>query len=104
MLVIEALQALAMKAKDIGMISSFEVSADKLVVTHFQYAGDTHFQKKKTKYAGDTVSFSSAKSEEVATLKRTLRCFHLSTGLKINLSKSMLVGVGCSGRGQAVSG
>lgn len=47
MLVIEALQALAMKAKDIGMISSFEVSADKLVVTHFQYAGDTHFQKKK---------------------------------------------------------
>lgn len=47
MLVIEALQALPMKAKDIGMISSFEVSADKLVVTHFQYAGDTHFQKKK---------------------------------------------------------
>lgn len=32
---------------------------------------------------------------EVAKLKRILRCFQLASGLKINLTKSHLVGVGC---------
>lgn len=43
----------------------------------------------------ETILFSSAVLEEVALLKRILRCFELVLGLKINLAKSTLVGVGC---------
>ena len=40
--------------------------------------------------------FSSARMEEINVLRRILRCFELVSGLKINLAKSVLVGVGCS--------
>lgn len=40
--------------------------------------------------------FKSSRREEVAILKRILRCFELVAVLRIYLSKSVLVGVGCS--------
>ena len=45
--------------------------------------------------ANATILFNSTKWEEVVVLKRILRCFELSYGLKINLAESMMVGVGC---------
>eukprot|EP00268_Persea_americana_P068178 TRINITY_DN94600_c0_g1_i1.p1 TRINITY_DN94600_c0_g1~~TRINITY_DN94600_c0_g1_i1.p1 ORF type:complete len:122 (-),score=6.04 TRINITY_DN94600_c0_g1_i1:163-528(-) len=39
--------------------------------------------------------FSSTNCDEIVTFKRILRCFQIVSGLKINLSKSFLVGVGC---------
>ena len=50
----------------------------------------THLQ-----FADDTILFCSSNQEEVVNLKQVLRCFQLCSGLKINLSKSLLVGVGC---------
>ena len=50
----------------------------------------THFQ-----FADDTILFSSTKPTEILTLRRILRCFQLVSGLKINISKSMRVGIGC---------
>ena len=47
-------------------------------------------------FADDTILFSSTRREEVMTLKRILRCFPMVFGLKVNISKSKLVGVGCS--------
>lgn len=46
-------------------------------------------------FADDTVLFCSATTKEVVTMKRILRCFQLVSGLKVNFSKSSLVGVGC---------
>lgn len=51
----------------------------------------THLQ-----FADDTILFSSTRREEILALKRILRCFQLVSGLKVNISKSMLVGVECS--------
>ena len=75
----EALGALFKKAKEIGLIEGFEASGGGETVTHLQFADDT-------------ILFTS-RWEEVATLKRILRCFQIVSGLKINLSKSFLVGV-----------
>lgn len=38
------------------------------------------------------ILFSLLKWEEVGVLRRTLRCFLLSSGLMINFSKSIIVG------------
>ena len=71
-----------MKAKDKGLISRFE-ACNGGDVTHLQFADDTIF-------------FSSSRWEEIVALKRILRCLQIVSGLKINLSKSFVVGVGCS--------
>lgn len=46
-------------------------------------------------FVDDTILFSLTDWEEIATLKRILRCSDLASGLKINLSKSLLVWLGC---------
>ena len=51
----------------------------------------THLQ-----FADDIILFSSTRREDILALKRILRCFQLVSNLKINISKSLLVGIGCS--------
>lgn len=51
-----------------------------MVVSHLQFADDT-------------ILFCNNNREEVANIKRILRCFQLMSGLKINFSKSSLCGV-----------
>lgn len=46
-------------------------------------------------FMDDTILFNSSRQEEFFVMKKTLRCFELCSRLKINLAKSMLVGVGC---------
>lgn len=67
----EALDAILSKATGISLIMAFEVGHDREVVGRF---------------ADDTILFS------IANLSRILGCFKQSSGLKINLSKSVLVG------------
>ena len=50
----------------------------------------THLQ-----FADDTILFNSSRRDEIPAFKRILRCFQLVSGLKINISKSILVGIGC---------
>lgn len=47
-------------------------------------------------FEDDTILLSSTRWEEIEVFERILRCFAFVSGLKINLSKSLLVGVRCS--------
>lgn len=85
----KALSALLVRTKDIGLIEGFIVGQNGEAITHLHFADDT-------------ILFSSSRREEVLTIKRILRCFQL--GLKVNLSKSSLVGIGCFGGGDSVFG
>lgn len=49
----------------------------------------THLQ-----FVDNTILFNSYSKQEVVTMKRILRSFKLSPELKVNLPKSMTVGVG----------
>lgn len=79
----EALSALLIKAKDIGLIRGFEERHNGEVISHLQYADGT-------------ILFSSILREKIIALRRILKFFQLILGLKVNLSKSSLVGIGCS--------
>eukprot|EP00268_Persea_americana_P059167 TRINITY_DN7235_c1_g2_i2.p1 TRINITY_DN7235_c1_g2~~TRINITY_DN7235_c1_g2_i2.p1 ORF type:complete len:142 (+),score=22.66 TRINITY_DN7235_c1_g2_i2:1426-1851(+) len=81
-MVVEALSALFRKAKEGGFIRGFEVGRGEEAINHLQFANDT-------------IPFSSSKWDEVVVLRRILRCFKLEFGLKINISKSLVVGVEC---------
>lgn len=80
-IVVEALRALLSKAKECGILEGFEFGKGVEAITHLQFANDT-------------ILFSSTRWEEVVVLKRILRCFELYSSLKINLSKSLMMGVG----------
>lgn len=79
----EALSTLLLRAREMGVISGFEFIQNGEAISHLQFANDT-------------VLFRSTKSEEILALKRILQCFQLVSGLKINISKSILVGVKCA--------
>ena len=74
---------LLVKAKDVGLIGGFEMGRSGEVITHFQF----------TDY---TILFSSSRRDEILALRKILRCFQLVSGLKINISKSMLVEIRCA--------
>ena len=84
MIVVEALSSLLVNAREMGVISGFEASRNGEVISYLQFADDT-------------ILFSSTKREKIMALKRILRCFQLIFYLKVNISKSGLVGVGCLG-------
>lgn len=60
-IVAEALGALFMNAKSIGLIEGFKVCRNGESISHLQFVDDTIF-------------FASAKWEEVVSFKRILRC------------------------------
>ncbi|KAF5760166.1 putative RNA-directed DNA polymerase [Helianthus annuus] len=80
-LAMEALTGVMKKACDIGVIQGLSLSPTGGQISHFLYADDVIFVGKW--------SFNN-----LLNLKRILRCFYLSSGLKVNLKKSSLYGVG----------
>ncbi|XXG72211.1 hypothetical protein AAC387_Pa07g1359 [Persea americana] len=82
-IVVEALSLLLLKAKELGIISGFEIGHNGETITHLQFANDT-------------ILFTSSNREEVLALRRILCCFQLVSRLKVNISTSLLVGIGCS--------
>ncbi|XP_022013940.1 uncharacterized protein LOC110913416 [Helianthus annuus] len=77
----EALTGVMKKACDIGVFEGLRLSPNGAQISHFLYADDVIF-------VGEW-SFNN-----LLNLKRILRCFYLSLGLKVNLKKSSLYGVG----------
>ncbi|GJR79308.1 transposon TX1 uncharacterized 149 kDa protein [Tanacetum coccineum] len=81
-IVSEGLNVLLTKAKEVGLFLPVDVGrAKSLLISHLQFADDT-------------LIFCGASKENLLNVKRVLRCFQLSAGLKINFSKSMVYGVG----------
>ncbi|XP_071700296.1 uncharacterized protein [Rutidosis leptorrhynchoides] len=77
----EGLNILTKAATNSGLFRGVEIGADKILVSHLQYADDTIF-------IGDW-SRSNAYS-----IRNLLKCFELASGLKLNFQKSCLYGIG----------
>ncbi|XP_071713279.1 uncharacterized protein [Rutidosis leptorrhynchoides] len=77
----EGLNILAKAAVDKGLFKGVEVGKEKVIISHLQYADDTIF-------------FGNWKSSDACNLINLLKCFELSSGLKVNFNKSCLYGVG----------
>lgn len=70
-------------AKDKGIFTGIQLPRHGPVISHLQYADDVVFM-------------GSWSLENLKNLIRILRCFELSSGLKINMAKSKLFGLGVS--------
>jgi hypothetical protein len=79
LLVSEGLSALSQKAVSLGFFKGFKVSSE-VSVSLLQYADDTLF-------------IGEARVENLWAMKAILRWFELVSGLKVNFSKSRLIGV-----------
>lgn len=82
-IVVKALSALFCMAKEIGLIEGCDVGGGEKAITLLQFMDDT-------------ILFSSTQCKEVIVLKRIPICFGPALGLKVNLSKSVLVGLWCA--------
>ncbi|XP_071715315.1 uncharacterized protein [Rutidosis leptorrhynchoides] len=77
----EGLNILTKAAIDRGLFKGVEVGEDKVLVSHL-------------KYADDTIFFGEWRRSNALNLRSLLKCFELSSGLKVNFQKSCLYGVG----------
>ncbi|KAJ0471319.1 putative RNA-directed DNA polymerase [Helianthus annuus] len=80
-IVMEALTGIMKKAASVGLYNGIKVSRDGPSLSHLLYADDVMF-------IGEW-SVSNAKN-----LRRILRCFYLVSGLRVNLAKCSVFGVG----------
>ncbi|XP_076936463.1 uncharacterized protein LOC143603585 [Bidens hawaiensis] len=80
-ILLEAFSGLMNKACDIGAFDGIRLPNDRPVLSHLLYADDAMLM-------GEWSEFN------YANMKRILRIFYLCYGLKINLHKSVLYGVG----------
>ncbi|XP_058203083.1 uncharacterized protein LOC131317560 [Rhododendron vialii] len=76
----EALNIMLERAKDRNIIKGTKLGSNGVNISHLQLEDDT-------------ILFCNNDPEEMANIKRILRCFQLMSGLKINFSKSSLCGV-----------
>ncbi|XP_071694722.1 uncharacterized protein [Rutidosis leptorrhynchoides] len=77
----EGLNILTKVAIEKGLFKGVEVGNDKVVISHLQYADDKIF-------------FEEWGRSNTLSLKNILKCFDLSSSLKVNFQKSCLFGVG----------
>ncbi|XP_071739247.1 uncharacterized mitochondrial protein AtMg01250-like [Rutidosis leptorrhynchoides] len=71
------------------LFKGVEVEDDKVIVSHLQYADDTIF-------------FGEWNRENAINLRMLLKCFELASGLKVNMQKSCIYGIGVN-QGDVVS-
>jgi hypothetical protein len=83
LLVAEGLGGLMKKAVEQNSFKGFEVGRNGVVVSHLQYADDT-------------LCIGEATIENLWILKAILRSFEIVSGLKVNFSKSCVMGVNVS--------
>jgi len=83
LLVVEGLSSASRSVEDRNLYSGFKIGNFGLSVSPLQYADETLFLGEPT-------------VENLWSLKTIMRCFELSLGLKINLSKSNVFGVNVS--------
>ncbi|GJZ21204.1 RNA-directed DNA polymerase, eukaryota, reverse transcriptase zinc-binding domain protein [Tanacetum coccineum] len=77
----EALHIAMMEAREKGVFKGVEVGKNKVVISHLQCTDDALL-------VGEWSDLN------ITNLIRILRCFQVSSGLKVNLNKSRLLGVG----------
>ncbi|XP_022024814.1 uncharacterized mitochondrial protein AtMg01250-like [Helianthus annuus] len=81
LVVMEALSCMISLAKEAGIIKGISTGNNGPVIIHLLYVDDAIVVGEWTK-------------EEVVNVVRILRCFFLCSGLKINIDKSNLYGIG----------
>ncbi|MFS7950995.1 putative RNA-directed DNA polymerase [Helianthus anomalus] len=81
LVVMEALSCLINKAVEVGMFSGIRLPEGGPLLSHLFFADDA-------------LVIGEWHEENVINMVRLLRCFHVCSGLKINLEKSGLFGVG----------
>ncbi|XP_022004030.1 uncharacterized mitochondrial protein AtMg01250-like [Helianthus annuus] len=79
--VMEALSCLIDKAGEVGVFSGIELPNDGPVLSHLFFVDDT-------------LIIGIWNVENATNVVRILRCFYACSGLKINLGKSNLYGLG----------
>ncbi|GKB92679.1 reverse transcriptase domain, reverse transcriptase zinc-binding domain protein [Tanacetum coccineum] len=77
----EGLNALLKQVVDNDILEGVRVGKDEVMVSHLQYVDDT-------------IIFGEWSKENACSLMNILKCFEEVAGLKINLRKSKLYGVG----------
>ncbi|XP_071726422.1 uncharacterized protein [Rutidosis leptorrhynchoides] len=77
----EGLNILSKVAVSKGLYKGVEVGAEKVVISHLQYADDTIF-------------FGEWSRRNARNLMYLLECFEKASGLKVNYNKSQLYGIG----------
>ncbi|XP_071714730.1 uncharacterized protein [Rutidosis leptorrhynchoides] len=77
----EGLNILTKAALDKGLFKGIEVGREKVLVSHLQYANDTIF-------------FGEWSRSNACNLMNLLKCFELTSGLKVNFQKSSIYGIG----------
>ncbi|XP_071708359.1 uncharacterized mitochondrial protein AtMg01250-like [Rutidosis leptorrhynchoides] len=77
----EGLNALTKAAVRGNKFSGVDIGRDKIHVSHLQYADDT-------------IYFRNWSDANIRNLMKLLKCFELTSGLKVNYHKSRLYGVG----------
>ncbi|KAJ0552768.1 putative RNA-directed DNA polymerase [Helianthus annuus] len=81
LIAIEALSGMMRKAAELGLYRGIYNNNNGLLLSHLLYADDAVFLEEWS-------------DRNILNLNRILRCFHLASGLKVNLSKCSLFGVG----------
>ncbi|KAJ0588293.1 putative RNA-directed DNA polymerase [Helianthus annuus] len=81
LVVMEALSRMLSRAKEAGIIKGIPTPNNGPVISHLLYADDA-------------IVLGEWCREELGNVLRILRCFFLCSGLKINLDKSSLFGIG----------
>lgn len=79
--VAEAFNAMLSKAFLGGMVEGFEVGRNGMMVAHLQFANET-------------LNMCKSPVKHLKFLRCVIRCFEVVSGLKINLSKSCIYGMG----------
>ncbi|MFS7999333.1 putative RNA-directed DNA polymerase [Helianthus anomalus] len=80
-IVMEALTCVMNKETSIGLFNGINVFADGPLLSHLFYADDLMF-------------ISEWSTSNINNLRRILRCFYLASGLKVNLAKCSIYGIG----------
>lgn len=79
--VAEGLNILLSRAKELRIIKGVVVGGRGVNISHLQFADDI-------------IIFCEAKWAKIVAMRRSLRCFEVVSGLKINFHKSLICGVG----------
>lgn len=91
LLVVEGLSGLVRSAEARGVYNGFKVGNFGTSISHLQYADDTLF-------------LGQAIMANLWSLKTIMRCFELAYGLKVNFSKSYVMGVNVGSEFLALAG
>ena len=80
-IVAEDLNILMIRAYEKGIINSVKVGVNEVVISHLQFADDF-------------ILFCEVDMNQLVHTKRSVRCFEILFGMRINFHKSVVCGVG----------